>query len=145
MSLCASCNSARGLQHSHLEPIHFGKIRLDFDTGKFLTADRHFTKPNNRIQAGYLFSVKSVAMLLLYLVIIPVGLKYLTGKRSFSTAAANLTGTKISIVILCIGALAISLSVEIWMFIPGKLPFTLIESRLNANTKLLWYIYLEMD
>ena len=52
VSLCASCNSARGLQHSHLKSTHFGKIRLDFDTGKFLTADRHFTKSNNRIQAG---------------------------------------------------------------------------------------------
>ncbi|KAK0507250.1 hypothetical protein JMJ35_010288 [Cladonia borealis] len=71
------------------------------------------------VQAGYLFYVKAVAMLLLYIVIIPVGLKYLTGKRNFSTAAANLTGTKISIVSLCIGALAISLSVDIWMFIPA--------------------------
>ena len=118
---------------------------MDLDTGKFLTADRHFTKYNDEIQAGYLFSVKAVAMLLLYLVIIPVGLKYLTGKRNFSTVAANLTGTKISIVILCIGALAISLSVDIWMFIPGRWPFTLIESRLDGNTKLLWYTYWETD
>ena len=84
-------------------------------------------------------------MLLLYLVFIPVGLKYLTGKQNFSTAAANLTGTKISFVILCIGALAISLSVEIWMFIPGKRLFTLNESQLGANTKLSWYTYLETD
>ena len=118
---------------------------MDLDTGNLLTADRHFIEYNNKIQAGYLFSVKAVAMLLLYIVIIPVGLKYLTGKRNFSTAVANLTGMKISIVNLCIGALAISLSVDIWMFIPGKWPFTFIESRLDSNTKLLWYTYLETD
>ena len=112
---------------------------------QFPTADRHFIESNNKSQAGYLLSVKEVAMFLVYIVIIPVSLKYLTGNRSFSTAAANLAGTKIRIVILCIGALAISLSVDIWMSIPGKLPFTLIESRLDSNTKLLWYTYLEID
>ena len=59
MSLYTSCISARGLQHSYLKPIYFGKIRLDFDTGKFLTADRHFTESNSNIPGWLLFFCES--------------------------------------------------------------------------------------
>lgn len=71
----------------------------------------------------------------MFLVVLPAGLKYLTEKRNFSTVAANLAGTKISIVVLCVGAFAVSTSVNIWMFIPGKWSPTLLEGRLDVEVK----------
>ena len=46
-------------------------------------------------------------------------------KCNFLIAAADIAGTKISIVVLYIGALAVSASVSIWKFIPGECPLAL--------------------
>ena len=74
------------------------------------------------MQAGYMLSVKAAVSLANFLIIIPFGLKYLTENRGVSKPGANLIGLRASTVFLVLGALAISLSVKFWIFIPGELP-----------------------
>ena len=81
-------------------------------------------------------------MLLLFIIVIPAGLKYLTDKRHFSTVAANLIGTKISIVILCVGALAVSMSKTIWLFIPGRKQSVFLDSQIDINAQRSPSLYL---
>ena len=73
------------------------------------------------MQSGYMLSVKAAVSLANFLVIIPFGLKYLTENRGVSKPGANLIGMRVSVVFLGVGALAISLSIKLWIFIPGGL------------------------
>jgi hypothetical protein len=68
-------------------------------------------------QAAYLFSLKAGLNVILYTLIVPLGLQYLIHAWKFSCVGGNLWATKVSIVVLCLGCLAIGLSFKIWMLI----------------------------
>ncbi|KAI5793710.1 major facilitator superfamily domain-containing protein [Peziza echinospora] len=70
-------------------------------------------------QAGYLFSLKSITTILLFMAILPFITKYLTTIRSIHPTIVNLYVAKTSIVLLCTGALLIALSPTIGFFIPS--------------------------
>ncbi|KAF8448491.1 major facilitator superfamily domain-containing protein [Kalaharituber pfeilii] len=72
-------------------------------------------------QAGYLFSLKSLATILLFMVILPTTTSYLTSKRGVSPTTINLWVARSSILFLGLGALFIALSPTIGFFIPSLL------------------------
>ena len=80
-------------------------------------------------QAAYLFSLKAAVNVLLYTVIVPVSLAYLVSRWSFTSAHANFWAQKASIVLLCLGSLAIGLSFNIGLLIASKLRATPISDR----------------
>jgi hypothetical protein len=80
-------------------------------------------------QAAYLFSLKAAVNVLLYTVIVPVSLAYLVSRWSFTSAHANFWAQKASILLLCLGSLAIGLSFNIGLLIASKLRATPISNR----------------
>jgi len=71
-------------------------------------------------QAAYLFSVKAGVNVILYTLIVPLGLEQLKYSWGFSSVYANLWAEKSSIVLLCLGSLAIGLSFNIGLLIPSR-------------------------
>jgi hypothetical protein len=71
-------------------------------------------------QAAYLFSLKAAVNVLLYAVIVPVSLAYLVSHWGFTSVHANFWAQKASIVLLCLGSLAIGLSFNIRLLIGSK-------------------------
>jgi hypothetical protein len=72
-------------------------------------------------QAAYLFSVKAGVNVILYTLIVPLGLKQLKYSWGFSSVYANLWAEKSSILLLCLGSLAIGLSFNVGLLIPSRL------------------------
>ena len=71
-------------------------------------------------QAAYLFSVKAGVNIVLYALLIPVGLHYLTSTWQYTKTTASVFGAKTSLMLLCIGATSIALSTEIWMLVASE-------------------------
>jgi hypothetical protein len=71
-------------------------------------------------QAAYLFSVKAGVNVILYTLIMPLGLQKLKYSWGFSSVYANLWAEKSSILLLCLGSLAIGLSFNIGLLIPSR-------------------------
>jgi hypothetical protein len=73
-------------------------------------------------QAAYLFSLKAGVNLVLYVLIVPQGLKHLESQLGYTKVAANLWAAKASLLLLCIGVTFTALSSEIWMLFISKPP-----------------------
>ncbi len=71
-------------------------------------------------QAAYLFSLKAAVNVLLYTFFVPVSLAFLVSRWGFTSVHANFWAQKASIVLLCLGSLAIGLSFNIRLLIASK-------------------------
>lgn len=76
-------------------------------------------------QAAYLFSLKAAVNVLLYMFIVPVSLAYLVSRWGFTSVHANFWAQKASIVLLCLGSLAIGLSFNIRLLIASLVVYSL--------------------
>jgi hypothetical protein len=75
-------------------------------------------------QAAYLFSLKAGVNVILYTLLVPLGLKQLKYSWGFSSVHANLWAEKSSILLLCLGSLAIGLSFNVRLLIPSRFRYT---------------------